>query len=116
MAGLISIIVFFLSLAGLAVILLRKMPVLYKLPERDFEFGNALANGIRSGLKRMPRIKGFSYELYLQKVLSRVRILTLKTESKTGSWLESLRQKNCKKNHTSHDDYWDTLKKAKDDK
>ena len=116
MAGLISIVILFLSLAGLAVILLRKMPVLVKLPERDFEFGNSLAEGLRGGLKRMPVIKGFSYELYLQKVLSRVRVLTLKTESKTGSWLERLRQKNCKKNHTNNDGYWDTLKKAKDDK
>ncbi|KKS89846.1 MAG: hypothetical protein UV65_C0027G0011 [Parcubacteria group bacterium GW2011_GWF2_43_11] len=116
MAGLISIVILFLSLAGLAVILLRKMPVLVKLPERDFAFGNSLAKGIKSGMKKIPVIKDFSYELYLQKALSRVRILTLKTESKTGSWLERLRQKNFKKNHTNNDGYWDTLKKAKDDK
>ena len=116
MAGLISIVILFLSLAGMAVILLRKMTVLGKLPERDFAFGNSLVCGLRGGLKKMPVIKGFSYELYLQKVLSKIRVLTLKTENKTGSWLERLRQKNCKKNHTNNDGYWDTLKKAKDDK
>ena len=116
MVQLLSIIVLFLSLAGMAVILLRKMPVLGKLPERDFAFGNSLVCGLRGGLKKMPVIKGFSYELYLQKVLSKIRVLTLKTENKTGSWLERLRQKNCKKNHTNNDGYWDTLKKAKDDK
>ena len=116
MVELISIVVLVLSLAGMAMILWRKMPVLGKLPERDFAFGNSLANGVKAGLKRMPVIKGFSYELYLQKALSKIRVLTLKTESKTGSWLERLRQKNCKKNHTSNDNYWDTLKKAKDDK
>ena len=116
MVQLLSIIVLFLSLAGMAVILLRKMPVLGKLPERDFAFGNSLVCGLRGGLKKMPVIKGFSYELYLQKVLSKIRVLTLKTENKTGSWLERLRQKNYQKNQTNHDSYWEALKKAKDDK
>jgi len=116
MVGLISIVVLFLSLIGMAVILLRKIPALCKLPERDLNFGNSLADGIRSGMKKMPGIKNFSSDLYLQKVLSRIRVLTMKTENKTGSWLERLRQKNNKKNHTNNDSYWDTLKDAKDDK
>ena len=118
MVGLISIVVFFLSLAGMAVILWRKIPALRRLPERnlDFNFGSILTDGVRGGIKKIPGIKNFSYELYLQKLLSRIRILTLRTESKTGSWLEKLRQKNCQKNHTNNDNYWDTLKKAKDDK
>jgi len=44
MVELLSIVVLFLSLAGMAVILLRKMPALRKLPERDFAFGNSLAD------------------------------------------------------------------------
>ena len=96
----------------------RKMPALCKLPERDlgFNFRSSLTDGIKWGMKRIPVIKNFSYELYLQKVLSRIRILTLKTESKTGHWLERLRQKNFKKNQTNNDNYWDELRKAKDDK
>ncbi|MFH1423599.1 MAG: hypothetical protein ABIG29_01395 [Candidatus Nealsonbacteria bacterium] len=118
MVTLISIIIFILSLAGIVVILLRKIPVLCELPERNFDFslGNSLAGGIKDGMKKMPGIKNFSYDLYLQKTLSKVRVLTMKTENKTGSWLEKLRQKNCKKNSTNNDNYWDTLKKAKDDK
>jgi len=116
MAGLISIVVLFLSLLGMAVILLRKIPALCELSEQDLHFGNSLTVKIRGGIKKVPVIKNFSYDLYLQKVLSRIRILTLRTESKTGSWLERLRQKNCKKNNTNNDSYWDTLKKAKDDK
>ena len=116
MVGLISIVVLFLSLAGLAIILLRKIPVLAKLPERDLNLCNSLTDGIKCGVKKMPGIKNLSYDLYLQKVLSRIRVLTLRTESKTGSWLEKLRQKNFKKNQTNNDGYWDTLKKAKDDR
>jgi len=119
---LISIVILFLSLLGMAVILWRKIPALCKLPEQDlnlnfnFNFCNSLTDGIRCGMKKIPVIKNFSYELYLQKMLSKFRVLSLKTESKTGSWLEKLRQKNCRKNQTNNDGYWDTLKKAKDDK
>jgi len=118
MAALISIVIFILSLIGMAVILVRRIPDLCKLPEKDFrfDFGNSLAKGARIGLEKVPVVKNFSYELYLQKLLSRIRVLTMKTENKTGSWLERLRQRSCRKNQTNHDNYWDTLKKAKDDK
>jgi len=116
MVGLISIVILFLSLIGMAVILLRKMPDLCKLPEKNIAFGNNLTNGFKNGVKKLPGVKNFSYELYLQKLLSRIRIITLKTESKTGNWLERLRQKNCQKNQVNHNGYWDALKKAKDDR
>ncbi|MFH1780443.1 MAG: hypothetical protein ABH841_00305 [Candidatus Nealsonbacteria bacterium] len=116
MFELISIIILFLSLVGMAAILLRKISALCELQEQDLNFYNSLTCGIKDRIKKMPAVKSFSYELYLQKVLSKFRILSLKTESKTGSWLEKLRQKNCNKNKTNHDDYWDTLKKAKDDR
>ena len=118
MLGLIAIVIFILSLAGMAVILLRKIPALCKLPEQDlhFNFGDSLVGAIKGGMSKIPVVKNFSYELYLQKVLSKFRVLTMKTENKTGSWLEKLRQKSFKKNHTNNDNYWDTLKKAKNDK
>ena len=96
----------------------RKMPALCKLPEQDFRFafGNSLTVRVRGGMKRIPIVKNFSYELYLQKMLSKFRILSLKTESKTGNWLEKLRQRSCRKNQTNNTNYWDTLKKVKDDK
>ncbi len=116
MLELIAISILIISIFGMAMILWRKIPALCKLPERDFNFGNSLTDGIKDGMKKIPGIKNFSYDLYLQKVLSKIRVLTLKTESKTGNWLERLRQKSCQKNQTNNDNYWDTLKKAKDDK
>lgn len=118
MLELIAISILIISIFGMAVILWRKIPALCKLSEQDldFSFGNSLADGIKNGMKKIPGIENFSYDLYLQKVLSKIRVLTMKTENKTGNWLERLRQKNNKKNHTSNDNYWDTLKKAKDDK
>lgn len=116
MVELIFIVVLLLSLVGLTTILWRKMPALCKLPERDFNFGNSLTGGIKSGIKKIPGIENFHYELYLQKVLSRIRVLTMKTENKTGNWLERLRQKNCEKHQTNNDNYWDELRKAKNGK
>ena len=116
MVELISFIVLLLSLAGMAVILWRKMPVLSKLPEPTGDLRKFLAEKIKEGTKKIPMVKDFSYELYLQKMLSRIRVLTMKTENKTGSWLERLRQKKNQKDRTNNDNYWDNLKKAKDDR
>jgi len=116
MVELISFIVLLLSLAGMAVILWRKMPVLSKLPEPSGDFRRFFAEKIKEGTKKMPVVKNFSYELYLQKMLSKIRVLTMKTENKTGSWLERLRQKKNQKDRTNNDNYWDNLKKAKDDR
>jgi len=113
MVELISIIILFSSLLGMAVILWRKMPTLSKLPERNLNFSDTLTSRVKDGIQKMPVIKNFSYNLYLQKILSKFRVLSLKTESKTGSWLEKLRQKKSQKNNGTHDSYWDELKKAK---
>ncbi len=118
MVGIISIVILVLSLGCMAVILLRKIPILNKLPETTGDFPKFLLGGIKAGVKKIPVVKNFSYELYLQKVLSKFRVLTLRTESKTGNWLERLRQKTNKNNHIDEkkNEYWDELKKAKNGK
>ena len=103
MIELIFIVILVLSLAGIGVILFRSIPNLVKLPEPSLK--------IKEKIRTIPIINRFSYELYLQKILSRVHVLTLKTDHKTSGWLEKLRQK---KNHENNDKYWEELKKAKD--
>lgn len=110
---LVFLIVFGISFIGVAVILLRKVSILSKLLEPEGNLRDLLVSGVKNGTKNLPAVKNFSYEIYLQKLLSRVRVLTLKTDHKTSGWLEGLRQKNHKKNHANNDKYWDELKKAK---
>jgi hypothetical protein len=110
---LIFLIVLGISFIGLAVVLLRKVSVLSKLSEPEGDLIGLLVSGVKNGTKNLPAVRNFSYEIYLQKLLSRVRVLTLKTDHKTSGWLEKLRQKNHKKNHANNDKYWDELKKAK---
>ena len=107
----------FFSLLGISFILLRKMPVLLKLSEIDFlkwSIVSELKKGVRKGVRKIPGSKRFDYELYLQKMLSKIQVLTLKTEQKTGSCLELLRKR--RNGQTHNDEYWEELKKAKDGK
>lgn len=109
----IFISLLFISLAGTGFILLRKIPALTKLPESSIP-EESITSKIKKGVKKIPGAKKFDYELYLQKMLSKIQILTLRTEQKTGSWLASLRQRRNGHNH--NDEYWEELKKAKDGK
>ena len=110
MVELIFTITLVLSLVGLGIILFRKMPDLVKIKEPVFRN--------KEKAKIFTFFSDFSYELYLQKILSRIRVLTLKTDSKTSGWLEKLRQLRQKRNQEigNNDKYWEELKKAKDGK
>ena len=116
MIELIFLIILLLSLAAIGFILYRKMPLLVGLPETSGDFQKVVVSKIKEKTKGLPGLKDFSYELYLQKLLSKFRVLSLKTEHKTGSWLEHLRQKNVQNNGSNKDNYWEELKKAKDGK
>ena len=113
MVVLILTIILVCSLVGIGVTLYRKLPFLVKLPETPIKFRESFALKMKNGAKNLPGKDKFDYELYLQKVLSRVRILTLKTENKTSGWLEKLRQRNNQRNNHNNDNYWEELKKAK---
>jgi len=110
-------IILFGSFLGLGIIIWRKIPVLVKLPETPAGRTN-LISGRRIGalkLKEKVRIlnfsKLFSGEVFLQKLLSRIRILTLRTDNKTSSWLQKLRESQ-KKKFKENDNYWDEIKKS----
>jgi len=108
MIEIILFIVFVISLVGMGVILYRKIPMLITLPEDKTKIK------FKWPSISLPFFGKLNYELYLQKILSKVRVLTLKTENKTSSWLEKLRQKNNQKNNHQPDNYWEELKKSKD--
>ena len=114
MIELILLIILILSFLGIGVILYRKIPVLVKLPEPTGDLPKAVILRVKEKVKGFPVIR--NYELYLQKILSRIRVLTLKTDSKTSHWLERLRQKKNQENDNNNDKYWEELKKAKDGK
>ena len=111
---LIATIILFGSLLGMVVILFRKIPVLVELPEVSPRKKRQKVPGFfQKGIEKIKKIgpfKSFSFEIFLQKLLSKIRILTLKTDNKTSNWLQKLREKS--KKEKENDDYWQKLKKS----
>ncbi len=106
----ITTIIFLCSLIGIGVIIYWKMPLLLEMPETlpsHFRWRELFLK-----IKNSIPFKGFSAEILLQKILSKIRVLTLKTDNKTSSWLQRLREKAQKKKFGENDKYWEEVKKS----
>lgn len=112
MIQLIAIIIFLGSLLGMAVILLSKIPILVKLPATPISFREIIVLGLKNKIKSFPFWKDFSVNKFLEKILIKLRILTLKAENQTTNWLKKLRARSQKK-ESEDNHYWEELKKAK---
>lgn len=111
MAVVITIFTLFGSLCGIIVILIRKIPVLAELPVDNTKKTGFLEK-IKNKMGDRKILNGFSSEILLQKLLSKIRITTLKIENKTSNWLSKLRQKSLEKKNFS-DNYWQKIIKRK---
>lgn len=104
------------SLASLGYVVGRKIPVLLTFPAR--QEGDSTKEILQSAKKRVQNLAFLktvsSPHVILQKLLSRARIFSLRTENKTSQWLESLRKKAQEKKAAFSDDYWQQLKKGKE--
>jgi len=113
----VQILLILSSLAILGLVF-KKLPILAGLPlvqEKKFNLKSILLKLVEK-IKALPFLKDFSFEMFLQKVLSKIRVLTMKTENKTFTWLSQLR-KRAQDNHSKENDtYWEELKKIKDKK
>lgn len=111
MIELIAIIIFLVGLIGMSVIIVRKVPVLVELPAQ--ETGPSSLEKFRERIKNNGGLRSFSKELLLQKIVSKIRVLTLKTDNKTSNWLMELRQKSAKKRTNFSEDYWKKIRNRK---
>lgn len=111
MIVLIATIIFFVSLIGIGVIIIRKIPVLVELSPQEIE--PEYLKRFREKIKNNRTLRIFSGELLLQKILSEIKNLTLRTESKTSAWLASSRQRFLDKKDKFPDDYWRKIKRKK---
>jgi len=113
MAELISVLILIGSIIGIGVIVFRKIPALTNLPEVSHaDSFKPLVKGLYKEVKNMPGLRSFSSEAFLQKTLSKIRVLSLKTENKTSGWLQKLREKSRKEKIEENDNYWQELKKT----
>lgn len=110
MLNLITLIILLISVLGMAVIALRKIPVLSELSPVEIK-----KTGVLEKIRNKIRENGFNEkfskykEVLLHRVLSKFRVLSMKAENKTADWLRELRQKSIEKKKSFQDDYWKKL-------
>lgn len=112
MVELIFTIILFVGLIGMGVIIIRKIPVLAKLSAVEIKKPGVLGK-LKDKVRNNGTIKAFSGEVLLQKMLSKIRLLTLRTDKKTSAWLAQLRQKSIEKKKKFSEDYWKKIRRGK---
>lgn len=107
MLDLIALIILLVSFIGLSVIIRRKIPILVTLvPE-------VKPKPLENITEKIRRNGSFSLRRFLEKILSKFRILTLKTENKTSNLLLKLRQKSIQEKNKFAEDYWKRVKRKR---
>lgn len=110
MAELIALVILILSFLGMIQIISRKIPLLAALPEASVK-EESLFLKLKKKIEEINPLKNFSYEIFLQKILMKIRILILKVENQTFNWLIKLREKIQTKKIIEKDSYWEKIKK-----
>lgn len=109
----IAQIILFGSTVGLGTIIFRKIPLLITLPEDIVEKEKEpLVLRLKNRIKRNNPLRDFSYNIFLQKILTKIRILSLKTDKKTFYWIKKLRENRHRKKMRENDNYWEEIQKS----
>jgi len=115
MAELIATIILVISFLGVLVILFWKIPALINLPiQKKESFHESLFFGLSNIIKNSALLRSLSLDNILHKLLTKIRVLTLKTDNKTTNWLQRLRAKSQKKHEIQNDNYWEEIKNSTD--
>jgi len=111
---LITQIILILSFFGMVVLVFRKIPALIESPDVSSkkELRSKFLIKIKDRIKSSRYFKLDFFEFFLQKILSKIRILSLKIENKMADWLKRLRERSQKKKIKSEDNFWEELKKS----
>ena len=112
MVELIVTIILFIGFIGMGVILFRRIPVLAELSLPEIKKPGVLEK-LREKIKNNGTLKPISGELLLQRILSKIRILTLRTDKKTNTWLKKLQQRSLKKKSKFSNDYWKKIRRER---
>ena len=104
---LISILI--LSFFGAFILVARKIPVLLSLPNKRTEFFfSRIFKKAKLKILEIRFLKRSFWEIFLQKILSKIRVFSLKIDNLTFNWLKKLREKREKE---EKDNFWQKLKK-----
>ncbi len=113
-----ALITLFLSLASLGYVVGRKVPLLLTFPvQQEGDSMKEIFQKAKGKVQDSVLFKAVSSpSLLLQKLLSKARIFSLRTENKTSQWLEKLRKRSQEKKALFSEDYWKQLRRGKEKK
>jgi len=116
---LIPLIVLILSFLGLIFLILKKVPELKQMPEPELSFlKKDLRKRIKDKTKEVLKENSNTLEGVLHKLLSKIRILSLRVDKRVSDWIIKLRSRSLERTKDL-DNYWkgirSSVKKKKDD-
>jgi len=112
-------IILFGSSIGLAGIIFKKIPLLRTLPVESsllLEKKQDFVLRLKTGVRRLNPFKNLSYEMFLEKLLTSLRALSLRIEGKTSVSLQQLKQAVKEKKIRENDNYWEEIKRTTEKK
>jgi hypothetical protein len=109
---LIALIVAVCSFLGLSFLVLKKVPELKKMPEPELVFlKKDLRKKIREKTKEVLKENSNTLEGILHKMLSKIRILSLKVDKRVSDWIVKLRSRSLERTKDL-DSYWKEIKSS----
>jgi len=114
MLEIIALIILFVSFLGMGVIAFRKIPEIRELEASDTDFfvwfgvvKQKIQDNVFSKLEKLQQAD--FWDIWWQKTLSKVKILSLKSEARCSRLLEKSRQRNQRKKEDTK--YWEKISK-----
>jgi hypothetical protein len=109
----IAAIVALFSFLGLSFLVLRAVPQLREMPEPEVIFIHKdLRKKIKEKTKEMLKENSNNLESILHKLLSKIRILSLKVDKKVSEWIVKLRSRSLERTKNGLDNYWKEIKSS----
>jgi len=96
----------------MGVIIFRKLPVLIQLPETTYPQVKLKEVFSLKRIEGLTPSRHFSFNILLQKIVSKIRILILKIDTKTFNLLQKLREKSQKNKFDENDNYWQEVRRS----
>lgn len=97
-----------LSFGVLAWMVSKKVDILSSV---EIDEKKSIKNKIKGKAAQIAKNQSGQIEMFLQRLLNHIRILSLRADNKTSSWIQKLRERS-KKRKDNVDDYWKNVKKS----
>lgn len=107
MSEIIAFICFFIGLFGLIFLMIKKASVLSQYPPFSFKINFQILT-LKTKIQKI--FKRFSFRIFLQKILMKLRLLVLKIDYKIFHWLKNLQTK--KEVQKEEKNYWEKIKQS----